>query len=588
MKSTDLRKAFLDFFASKGHKVIPSDSLLPENDPTVLFTTAGMQPLVPYLLGETHPEGKRLANIQKCVRTDDIEEVGDATHLTFFEMLGYWSLGDYFKVDSIQLDFEFFTGTLEIPLEKFAVSVFAGDANAECDKESAKAWAKLGITPARIAYLPKEENWWGPAGSTGPCGPDTEMFYWTGKEPAPANYQETYTDPRWVEIGNSVFMEYGKTAEGKFETLKQKNVDTGLGFERILTVLSGKESVYETDLFTGIIGKIRELAKDPAELSEHIIADHLRAATFIIGDPRGVTPSNVDQGYVVRKLIRRAIRHARKLGINLDQTFTTQIAEVVIAEYSTAYPELKENSERILTALKKEEEQFKKTLEKGEKEISEFLEKAGKVDGVKAFYFYETYGFPLELIEEVLSERGIKFDDHKGFKAAAKKHAESSRTAAAGKFKGGLADNSEETTALHTAAHLLLEAMRSVLGSHVEQRGSNITAERLRFDFSHDSKLTEEEVSKVEQLVNKTIADDLTVKCDEMSVEEAKELGATGIFGDKYAKLDKVKVYSIGDFSKEICGGPHVKHTGTMGTFKIKKQESSSAGVRRVKAVLIK
>ncbi len=585
MKSTDLRKAFLDFFASKGHKVIPSESLLPENDPTVLFTTAGMQPLVPYLLGETHPAGKRLANLQKCVRTDDIEEVGDTTHLTFFEMLGYWSLGDYFKTDSIQFDFEFFTDILDIPLEKFAVSVFAGDDDAPRDETSARTWQKLGIAPERIAYLPKKENWWGPAGATGPCGPDTEVFYWTGSDPAPASFIETHTDPHWVELGNSVFMEFSKTADGKFEPLKQKNVDTGLGFERILTVLSGKESVYETDLFTGILAKIRELATESNETSECIIADHLRAATFIIGDPRGVTPSNVDQGYVVRKLIRRAIRHARKLGVDLDQTFTTQIAEVVIAEYSEQYPELKKNSEKILTALSKEEEQFKKTLVKGEKELTEFLDQGGQIDGTKAFYFYETYGFPRELTEEFLTERGTKLTNPAAFTAAFAAHQTLSRTASAGKFKGGLADNSAETTALHTATHLLHTALRQILGDGVAQKGSNITTERLRFDFAYNEKLTPEQKQQVEDLVNEQIDADLPVKMEELTVAEAKAAGAIGLFENKYD--DKVKVYSIGNFSKEICGGPHVGHTGQLGKFQIKKEESSSAGVRRIKAVLL-
>jgi alanyl-tRNA synthetase len=586
MQSQTLRQKFLDFFQAQGHALIGSGSVIPENDPTVLFTTAGMHPLVPYLLGQSHPAGVRLANVQKCVRTDDIDEVGDATHLTFFEMLGYWSLGDYHKEQAIRQDFEFFTQTLGIPLERFAVSVFEGDENAPRDTESAEIWQSLGIAPERIAYLNKKENWWGPAGQTGPCGPDTEMFYWTGETPAPANYQASYEDPHWVEIGNSVFMEYNKAADGTYSPLAQKNVDTGLGFERILTVLSGKNNVYETDLFTGILAKLRELAPAADTTSLRIMADHLRAATFIIGDERGVTPSNTDQGYIVRRLLRRALRHARKGGADFGTAFTPEIARVVIAEYSTAYRELAANQDRILAALADEEAKFLRTLEKGEKELADYLTKGGKIDGAKAFYFYETYGFPRELTEEYLAEQGQTLADPAAFEQALAAHTELSRTASAGRFAGGLADHGEETTALHTATHLLHAALRQVLGEEVAQRGSNITAERLRFDFVHSEKMTDEQKAEVERIVNEQIARDLPVTMTEMTVTEAKAAGAIGIFDDKYG--DKVKVYTVGDFSKEICGGPHVAHTGLLGTFQIKKEEASSAGVRRIKAVLTK
>ncbi len=594
MKSSELRKNYLEFFASKEHAVIPSASLIPENDPTVLFTTAGMHPLVPFLLGEKHPAGTKLTSVQKCIRTGDIEEVGDAVHLTFFEMLGNWSLGAYWKKEAIEMSFEFLTKELKLPIEKLAVSVFAGDDDAPFDSESFEMWKDLGIPEARIAKLSKKENWWGPAGQTGPCGPDTEMFYWVGEDPAQENFQETHEDPNWVEIWNDVFMEYEKlaldsdrgTAEGKFTPLKQKNVDTGMGLDRVAAILQGVPTVFETDLFTAIISKIQELASSTNERSERIIADHLRAAVFIIGDPRGVPPSNVEAGYIVRRLIRRAIREARKIGFDFTQTFTTQIAEVVIENFSEAYPELVQNSAKILLELEKEENQFKKTLEKGEREIASFLEKGGEVDGAKAFYFYETYGFPLELTQEFLKEKGSELKNPEQFEKAQEAHQEKSRTASAGKFAGGLADDSEEVARLHTATHLLNAALRKVLGEHVEQKGSNITAERLRFDFSHPEKLTPEQKEEVTKLVNEVIEKDLPVECEELSVEEAKAAGAVGVFDAKYG--EKVKVFSIGEVSKEICGGPHAKSTGELGKFKIKKEESSSAGVRRIKGVLSK
>jgi len=607
MKASELRQRYLDFFVSKSHAVIPSASLIPENDPTCLFTTAGMHPLVPFLLGEKHPAGTRLTSCQKCVRTGDIEEVGDAVHLTFFEMLGNWSLGDssaeasakgdYWKKEAIEWSFDFLTKELAFKKDKLAVSVFAGDEDIDFDSESFEIWKSLGIPESRIAKLGKKDNWWGPAGQTGPCGPDTEMFYWVGDDPAPADFQATCEDPNWVEIWNNVFMEYEKKVksgnlkvesgeEYEFVSSKQRNVDTGFGLERVLAILQKAPTVFETDLFAPIIQKIRELANSTDEKSERIIADHLRAATFIIGDERGVLPSNVDAGYVVRRLIRRAIREARKLGFDLTQTFTTQIAEKIIEVSGKSYPELKQNSARILSELEKEENQFKKTLEKGEKEISNFLENGGKVDGEKAFYFYETYGFPLELTEEFLREKNVELVAPEKFNEAQKAHSEKSRTASAGKFAGGLADDSVEVANLHTATHLLNAALRKVLGDHVSQKGSNITAERLRFDFSHDEKLTPEQKEEVEKLVNEAIQKNLPITCEEMSVEEAKEQGAMGVFDAKYG--EKVKVYSIGDYSKEICGGPHAKNTGELGRFKIKKEESSSAGVRRIKGVLIK
>jgi alanyl-tRNA synthetase len=607
MKAAELRKKYLDFFASKGHAVIPSASLIPENDPTVLFTTAGMHPLVPYLLGEKHPAGARLTSVQKCIRTGDIEEVGDAVHLTFFEMLGNWSLGEYWKQEAIEMSFEFLTKELKFPVEKLAVSVFAGDDDASFDEESFDIWKGLGISEKRIAKLGKKDNWWGPAGQTGPCGPDSEMFYWIGEGDAPENFQETCEDSAWVEVWNDVFMQYEKTAEGKFIPLKQQNVDTGMGLDRVAAILQGKATVFETDLFEPIMAKIHELASSADERSERIVADHLRAAVFIIGDARGVTPSNTDAGYIVRRLIRRAIREARKLGFDFTQTFTTQIAEEVIKNFGEAYPELVQNSAKVLLELEKEENQFKKTLEKGINYLKKIFGKCiGGVDpenlppgmnlegnkmrinGKEVFRVYETYGIPPELSQEIMSEWGIAFDDvtMKECEEAMKLHSEQSRTASAGKFAGGLADDSEAVAQLHTATHLLHAALRKVLGEHVEQRGSNITADRLRFDFSHGEKLTPEQKEEVTKLVNEAIEQKLPVSCEEMSVDEAKAAGAMGIFDDKYG--EKVKVFSVGDVSKEICGGPHAGNTSELGKFKIKKEESSSAGVRRIKAVLLK
>ncbi|MFH0834382.1 MAG: alanine--tRNA ligase [Patescibacteria group bacterium] len=592
MKSDELRQKYLEFFASKGHSVIPSASLIPENDPTVLFTTAGMHPLVPFLLGEKHPAGTRLTSCQKCIRTGDIDEVGDCCHLTFFEMMGNWSLGDYWKKEAISWSFEFLTEVLQFPKSSLAVSVFAGDDDAPFDSESFEIWKGLGIAEKRIAQLPKKNNWWGPAGQTGPCGPDTEMFFWNSTEPAPENFDPD--DATWVEIWNDVFMQFEKTADGKYIPLKQKNVDTGLGLDRVAAILQKKPTVFETDIFAPIISKIRDLAVGNGhahslqndEKSERIVADHLRSATFIIGDPRGVPPSNVDAGYIVRRLIRRAIREARKLGFDFAQTFTTQIAEVVIQNFGKIYPELVQNSAKILLELEKEENQFKKTLEKGEREIRNyFFHSSEKIDGAKAFYFYETFGFPLELTKEFLKENfHSEILDPEKFFAAQKAHADASRTASAGKFKGGLADDSETVARLHTATHLLNAALRQVLHAEVFQKGSNITAERLRFDFNYPEKLTAEQLAEVEKFVNAAIAKNIPVECAEMSVDEAKAAGAVGVFDSKYGA--KVKVFTIEGFSKEICGGPHAKNTGELGQFKIKKEESSSAGVRRIKAVL--
>jgi alanyl-tRNA synthetase len=590
MKAMELRKKYIDFFIEKGHKIIKSASLVPENDPTVLFTTAGMHPLVPFLIGEKHPAGQKLVGIQKCVRTGDIDEVGDICHLTFFEMLGNWSLGDYFKKEAIEYSFEFLTSPkwLNLTLDKLAFSVFKGDNDAPFDKEAYEHWIKLGVSDKRIAELSKKDNWWGPAGMTGPCGPDTEMFYWVGKEPAP-----TVFDPEnklWVEIWNDVFMQYHKNDKGEFEPLTQKNVDTGMGLERVTAVLQGKASCYETELFLPIFEKLDKIrGADRAKArtsSERIIGDHLRTATFMISD--GISASNVDQGYILRRLIRRAIREARKLGVNT--TFTSQIAEVVVREYSYAYPELSSNSDIIKKELEQEEKQFAHALEKGTREFEKLISRVPThitkkvISGKNAFFLYETYGFPIELTEEMAKERGF-IVDIPGFEKAYKKHQELSRQGAEQKFKGGLADNTEQTSALHTATHLLHEALRRVLGRHVAQKGSNITTERLRFDFSHPEKMTKEQIAEVENMVNEIIHRKLPVTFEEMTVKNAIDQGAIGLFSDRYG--DKVKVYSIGNFSKEICGGPHIANTEKLVKLKIKKEESSSKGVRRIKAVLV-
>jgi alanyl-tRNA synthetase len=583
MTAQELRNKYLDFFKSKSHAVIPSASLIPENDPTTLFISAGMHPLVPYLMGEPHPQGRKLVSVQKCIRTIDINEIGDAYHHTFFEMLGNWSLGDYFKKEAIALSLEFLTQHLKIPIERLAVSVFQGDENAPLDKESMDIWKSLGISEQRIVKLGEDDNWWGPAGQTGPCGPDTEMFYWNdNNQPAPQDFNPQ--DTRWVEIWNDVFMEYNKTGEGKFEPLKQKNVDTGMGLERTLAVLNGLDDDYQTELFINQVKKIEDLSDKRCGESDEItrviriIADHIKAAVFIMGDDKGITPSNLDQGYVVRRLIRRAVRYGRQLEIK-DDLWTKELSKVTIEDYHEIYPELEKNKEFILNNLGEEETKFKRTLEKGEREFNKLRE----INGKNAFNLYQTYGFPIEMIKELAKERKMEVNEAE-FKEELKKHQELSRTAAAGKFKSGLADSSEETKKLHTAAHLLLAALRKVLGGHVTQKGSNITPERLRFDFSHPEKLANEQKQEIEKLVNEAIAKDLPVKCEEMSLDEAKKQGAMGVFESKYGQ--RVKVYSVEGVSKEICAGPHVERTGQLGHFKITKEQSSSAGVRRIKAVL--
>lgn len=592
MKASELRRQYIDFFVKKAeHAAIPGASLLPENDPTVLFTTAGMQPLVPFLLGEKHPQGTRLVNVQKCLRTDDIEEVGDDTHLTFFEMLGNWSLGDYFKNESIKWSFEFLTnshadGGLGVDPSLLAVSVFEGDADAPRDEDSAQIWLNLGIPKERIAYLNKEENWW-PAGGKmpGPQGPDTEIFYWQGEGAAPKEFDPENNS--WVEIWNNVFMQFNKTPEGNYEPLSQQNVDTGMGLERMLAILQGKKNVFETDLFTPVLEKLRAEAQNYDERNARIIADHLRSAVFILGDPRGVTPGNNDQAYILRRLIRRAIRSGRKLG--LQTPFTLEIAKILIDTYGDAYTELIQKREHILNELGQEEEQFALTLEKGEKEFSRMLEELSGSEtfpGKMAFKLYDTFGFPIEITTELASEHGLEVD-RKGFDEAFSAHQELSRKGAENKFKGGLADHSEDTTRLHTATHLLHQALRHVLGDHVEQKGSNITSERLRFDFNHDTPMSKEEIEEVEKIVNQQIERSLPVNYEEMEVDNAKREGAIGLFEDRYAQLgNKIKVYRIGDFSLEICGGPHVENTKQLGKFRIKKEQSSSRGVRRIKAVL--
>ncbi|MSR86649.1 alanine--tRNA ligase [Candidatus Peribacteria bacterium] len=579
--STDqIRQAYLDFFQKKGHAVIPGASLIPENDPTVLFTTAGMHPLVPYLMGEKHPAGKRLVDVQRCVRTGDIDEVGDSSHLTMFEMLGNWSLGDYFKEEAITMSFEFLTKVLEIPLNKLAVTCFEGDKDALKDTESAGYWIKCGIPEERIGFLPKAKNWWGPAGKTGPCGPDTEMFYWVGtSELPPKGSNPANDDPNWLEIWNDVFLQYNKKEDGTFETLKQQCVDTGMGLERVAKVLQGVESVYETDRMKSIMDVIH--AGDMRH--RRIICDHLKAATFMIMD--GVAPSNVDQGYVLRRIIRRAIRSGKQLGI--ETAFTPGIAQVVIDQNSAAYPLLAKKSSAILETLKQEEAQFGKTLHEGLKRFTSVAETlTGKIiDGVSAFHLYDTYGFPLELTKELAAERGLTVDE-KGFEKAFEEHQKLSRAGAAQKFAGGLADHSAETTKLHTATHLLNAGLRKVLGDHVWQKGSNVTADRLRFDFTHPDKMTPEQIKKVEDLVNEEIKKDLPMAYHLATVDGAKKEGAIGVFDDRYESQVKVYVVGDGSFSKEICGGPHVARTGMLGSFKIQKEESSSAGVRRIKAVV--
>ncbi len=597
LTSESLRNLYLEFFKSKGHAVIASASLIPENDPTVLFTTAGMHPLVPYLLGEKHPAGTRLTDVQKCVRTGDIDEVGDSSHCTFFEMLGNWSLGDYFKSEMIPWSFEFLTSPeyLGIPADDIAITCFAGDNDCPRDEESAKLWEKCGIKKEHIFFLPKSGNWWGPAGTTGPCGPDTEMHIIRNHAEADKLSPEQFDEaPKgtFLEIWNDVFMQYNKNEQGKYEPLKQRNVDTGMGLERTLCILNGKDSVYETDIFENAIKKLEEVTGrkygENAGITKafRVILDHVRTATFMLGDTKGIVPSNTDQGYILRRIIRRAVRFGRN--INLPQGALNDISKTIIEKYADVYPELVENSAKIEEELNKEEAKFLKTLAQGIKEfekVASSLPAGGKIDGVTAFHLYDTYGFPVEITVEMAEEKGLSVDVE-AYDAAFAEHQEKSRAGSEQKFACGLADHKEETTYLHTATHLLQAALKKVCSEDICQKGSNITEERLRFDFNFSRKLTPEEVKAVEDTVNGVIAQDLPVVMKEMSLAEAKSEGFTGLFESKYGQV--VKTYSIGEFSKEICGGPHAEHTGLLGEFKIVKQENVSAGVKRIKAVLIR
>ena len=576
----NLKDLYIDFFVSKGHKQIPSAPVVPENDPSVLFNTAGMQPLIPYLMGEPHPYGTRLVDYQKCVRTNDLDSIGDTTHHTFFEMLGNWSLGDYFKDESISWSFEFLTKVLNIPVERLAVTVYAGEGNIPFDEVSYNKWLSLGIPKERIAKTTLDNFWI--AGASGPCGPDTEIFYFRSTDDIPEVFNPE--DDRWVEIWNNVFMEFYKDQEGNVTELPKKNVDTGMGFERTTAVLEGVLDNYESSVWKDVIELISEISNKPYkgnEESMRIIADHIRTSVFISADPAGIKPSNTDQGYILRRLIRRAIRHAKKLEIDINSDWEQRIALLIISKYKKYYSELEQNESIVLEVLKNEKEKFNKTLEKGLREFSKVSNK--DIDATTAFHLYDTYGFPIELTLELADDAGIKVDVE-GFKEKFKAHQELSRTASAGKFKGGLAGNSEIETKYHTATHLLNAALKLVVGPDVHQKGSNITDERMRFDFSCDHKLTDEEKTKVEDLVNEWIKEGIDVTVEEMPKDEAIKSGAECMFIEKYP--DIVTVYSIGNISKELCGGPHVKNTSELGHFKIKKEEASSAGVRRIKAVL--
>jgi alanyl-tRNA synthetase len=591
LTSRELRKLYLEFFKEKGHAVIPSASLIPDNDPTVLFTTAGMHPLVPYLMGEKHPAGTRLTDVQKCVRTGDIDDVGDSSHCTFFEMLGNWSLGDYFKKDAIAWSFEFLTSEkwLGIPKDRLYFTCFEGDDDCPRDTESHDYWVENGVEESHIFYLPKEHNWWGPAGMTGPCGPDTEMFFDTGKEPCGPDCNPSCSCGKYLEIWNDVFMQYNKQADGTFLPLAQKNVDTGMGLDRTVCTLQGKESVYDTDAFTGILAEISALSgknytdNDETKKAFRIIADHIRCATFMLGDEKGITPSNVDQGYILRRLLRRAIRFAMNLGIAEGQL--ARVAEKVIAQYGDIYPELEQNRGKIIDEINLEESRFQKTLKQGIKEFEKLVKflPDKTIPGKSAFRLYDTYGFPVEFTCEMAAEQGFDVD-MEGYEAAYKKHQEKSHAGAEQKFAGGLADTGEQTARLHTATHLMLAGLKKRIDPSIDQKGSNITAERLRFDFNFPRKLTPEELKSVEDYVNEAIEAKVDVTCREMSLEEAKEAGAIAVFDSKYG--DVVKVYSIGDYDIQVCGGPHAKNTSELGHFRIKKEQSSSAGVRRIKAVL--
>ena len=592
MTSGELRSMWLNFFKSKGHAVIPSASVIPENDPTVLFTTAGMHPLVPYLLGSKHPAGTRLTDVQKCIRTGDIDEVGDASHLTFFEMLGNWSLGDYFKKEMIAWSWEFLTSPeyLGLDKDKLAFTVFEGEGDIPRDEEAANYWMENGVKKENIYFLPREHNWWGPAGQTGPCGPDTEMFIIKDQPPCGPDCSPACSCGRFLEIWNDVFMQYNKTADGQYVPMAKKNVDTGMGLERTVCTLNGCKTVYETDAFTNIIAKISELSGKHYDDDEattkafRIVADHLRTSTFIMGDPRGVSPSNVDQGYVLRRLIRRAVRFG--MGLGMPEGFTAEIGKVVINQYAEVYPELKQNENFVLEQFKLEETRFARTLRQGEREFEKAVSRMGEnkvIDGLVAFNLYATYGFPIEMTRELAKEHGLTVDEA-GFEKHFAEHQKSSHAGAEQRFKGGLADSSAQSARLHTATHLLHAALRRVLGDEVAQKGSNITPERLRFDFSFGRKVTKDELAQVEALVNEWIKADVPVVMTETTVEDAKKEGAIGLFESKYG--ERVRMYTMGEYSKEICGGPHASHTGELVSFKILKEESSSAGVRRIKAVI--
>ena len=583
MKAIEIRNKYLNFFKNHGHSVIPSAPLIPENDPSVLFTTAGMQPLVPYLLGEKHPEGKRLTDYQKCVRTNDIEEVGDNRHLTYFEMLGNWSLGDYFKEEAVSMSFEFLTKELGIPVDKISVTCFAGDEDAPRDEVTAECWRKAGIPDERIYFYGKDDNWW-IAGETGPCGPDTEMFYDTGKPKCSPECNPSCGCGKYVEIWNNVFMEFYKDENGKYSKLKQHNVDTGLGLERMTMLLEGKETPFETELFAPIMDKLVELQKVDNIASRRIVAEHLRSSMMIICD--GGRPSNVDRGYILRRLIRRMVRHMNKLQISLDELST--LIDINVENLKEMYPALEANKETIKNVILEEKDKFVKTLEKGEKEFAKEVGQVKEqgeniVPGKVVFRLYDTYGFPPEVTEELATENGMKIDKE-GFDKLFKEHQEKSRAGSEQKFKGGLASTGEMETKYHTATHLLNAALKQVLGSHVHQRGSNITAERMRFDFSHPAKMTDEEKQKTEDLVNEWITEAIPVEHLEMKKDDAIKMGAEAMFIEKYG--DIVSVYKIGDVSIELCGGPHVSNTSELGHFKIKKEESSSSGIRRIKAIL--
>ena len=588
LTSKELRNFYLDFFKKHNHKIIPSASIVPENDPTVLFTTAGMHPLVPYLLGENHPEGKRLCDVQKCIRTSDIDEVGDSSHLTFFEMLGNWSLGDYFKKDAIEMSYEFLTSPeyLNIPKEKLYFTCFAGDENTPKDEESYNIWRSLGVSEDHLFYLPKENNFWILGSGIGPCGPDTEMFYDTGKAKCCEDCNPACDCGKYLEIWNDVFMEYYRDEKGNLTNLKQQNVDTGMGLERTLTVLNGYDSVYDIDIFENLKKKLEELSNKSYTdnlKSFRIIMDHVRTATFILGDNHGIVPSNVGAGYVLRRLIRRAIRHLRKLDLYEDSLL--KLSEIVINEYKEVYGELEINKKFIMDELEKEGIKFGKTLKDGERlfyKVIKHLE-GDIISGEDAFKLFDTFGFPLEMTEELAKENNLKVDV-KGFEEKFREHQEKSRTIDAGSFKGGLADGSYESTKYHTLAHIMLASLQKMFGNDIIQKGCNITSERIRFDFNLDHKMTDEEKETLTKMVNSVINEGIPVTLEEMSYEDAKKSGAHGTFENKYGSI--VKVYSIGDYSKEICGGPHVKNTNELGKFKIVKEESSSAGVRRIKGIL--